>query len=101
MKKDELILDKKREMQILAMDFYLGLLKNKLSITGEAAFVNVNLPETYSQNYANKQMGAYIDFVYTGTKTRQRWNKAKINLVLRLERTRLSYRKDLKKRIVK
>jgi len=86
--KDELILDKKRAMQILALDFYLGLLKNKLAITGEAAFVNVNLPETYSQNYANKQMGAYIDFVFTLVqKPIGDWNKAKINLVMRLEHT--------------
>jgi hypothetical protein len=86
--KDELILDKKRAMQILALDFYLGLLKNKLAVTGEAAFVNVNLPETYSQNYANKQMGAYIDFVFTLVqKPIGDWNKAKINLVMRLEHT--------------
>ena len=87
-KLDELILDKKREMQIFAIDIYLSLLKNKIAITGEAAFVKINMPEFYTQNYGSKQMGAYIDFVFTILqKPIGDWNKAKINLVLRLENT--------------
>ena len=85
-REDGLTLDDKRSVHVFAIDFNTSLIKNRLHITGEIAKVWVEVPETYSQAFGKEQFGGFIDF--TGTVVQKPllgWEKAKINLVLRLE----------------
>lgn len=59
---DGLILDEERRMDVLAVDFNTTL-PTKTYITGEWAWVWVDVPETYTQQYGNKQHGGFIDIV--------------------------------------
>lgn len=81
-----IILDKKRFANIFAIDFNTNLFQNRLQITGEAAKVYVDVPETYVQNYGKTQMGIFIDIV--GTILKQKifnWNNAQLNIGIRGE----------------
>jgi hypothetical protein len=83
---DGVVMDKKRNVNVVAVDFNTSLLHNRLSVLGEYARVMVDVPETYSQTFGNQQSGGFIDFV--GTILQQPvlgWEKARLNLVTRLE----------------
>lgn len=83
---DGLTLDSKRRATAMAVDFNTSVLKNRISIIAEAVKIMVDVPETYSQAYGNMQTGGFIDVV--GTVIQRKigdWDKAKINLGLRLE----------------
>lgn len=85
-KVDGLVLDSKRSINVIALDFNSSFLKNKLNIAGEVTKVYVDVPVTYSQTFGSEQLGAFVDIV--GTLIQKQiigWEKAKINLVLRLE----------------
>lgn len=85
-KEDGLILDRKRNMSVIAVDFNTSFAKNRLNITGELAKVFVDVPETYSQIFGAQQLGIFVDI--TGTIIQRQmfdWDQAKINLALRLE----------------
>ncbi len=83
---DGLVLDSKRTVHVAAVDFNTSLVKNRINIIGELAKVFVDVPETYSQTFGSEQMGGYLDIV--GTIAQRKifdWEKAKVNLALRLE----------------
>ena len=83
---DGLVIDAERSASVFAVDFSTALFSNKLNIRGEIAKVWVELPDNYIQTYGTQQFGGFIDFA--GTIIQRRilgWDKAKINLVLRLE----------------
>ncbi|MES2382016.1 MAG: hypothetical protein V4538_13300 [Bacteroidota bacterium] len=84
--KDGLTIDNKRTATAMAFDFNTSLLKNKLNITGEVVKVMVDVPETYSQTFGTEQFGGFVDIV--GTLLQRQmfgWDKAKLNLGVRLE----------------
>jgi hypothetical protein len=60
---DGLTLDKKRHVNVYAVDFNTILPKINTRITGEWAWVNVDVPDTYTEQYGRKQQGGFIDFV--------------------------------------
>jgi hypothetical protein len=60
---DGLALDIKRRANVLAIDFNATLPKVKTFINGEWAWVNVNVPDTYTEQFGEKQQGGFIDFV--------------------------------------
>lgn len=60
---DGIILDKKRRVNVWAVDFNTMLRSTKTYITTEWAFVNVDVPDTYTQQYGKKQAGGFVDFV--------------------------------------
>jgi hypothetical protein len=60
---DGITLDKKRRVDVWAIDFNTVLPYTKTYVTTEWAMVNVDVPETYTQQYGNKQAGGFIDFV--------------------------------------
>jgi hypothetical protein len=60
---DGLVLDKKRKLNVWAVDFNTTLPLTKTWITAEWAWVLVDVPETYSQQFGTRQMGGFIDFV--------------------------------------
>jgi hypothetical protein len=60
---DGLKLDDKRRLNVWALDFNTTLPITKTWINAEWAWVSVDVPETFSQQYGQKQMGGFIDFV--------------------------------------
>ena len=85
-KSDGTIVDAKRSIHAVAVDFNTSLIKNRLNILGEVAKVFVDVPDTYTQQFGNKQWGGFIDIVGTVIqKPMFGWENAKLNLGVRLE----------------
>lgn len=83
---DGLQLDKKRRVNIYAMDFNTTLPKAKTYINAEWAWVNVDVPETYTEQFGRKQQGGFIDFVQPVIKKPVfGFEKSVINAALRIE----------------
>ena len=83
---DGIVIDKKRRVHIFALDFNTTLPKIKTFITTEFAWITVDVPETYSQQFGNKQYGGFIDIVQPIlSQTILGWDKAVLNLACRLE----------------
>ena len=60
---DGLVFDKKRRLHVFALDFNTTLPFTNTWINAEWAWVNVEVPDTYSQQFGRKQLGGLIDFV--------------------------------------
>lgn len=83
---DGLTLDKKRRVNIFALDFNTILPKIKTNINGEWALVNVDIPETYTEQFGQKQQGGFVDFVQPVLQRSMfGFEKAVLNVALRLE----------------
>lgn len=83
---DGIRLDEKRSVNIWAIDFNTTLPALNTFITAEWAWIKVNVPETYSQQYGNKQQGGFIDIVQPIIKRNiLGWKNATLNLACRLE----------------
>lgn len=59
---DGLVFDKKRNVTVFAVDFNTTL-PTKTFINGEWAFVNVDIPETYTEQFGRQQQGGFVDIV--------------------------------------
>jgi len=83
---DGIQIDDKRRVDVLAIDFNSTLPKLKTFITGEWAWIKVNVPATFTQQFGNRQHGGFIDIVQPILKKRiMVWDKATINIACRLE----------------
>ena len=83
---DGLQLDDKRRVDVFAVDFNTTISKLKTFITGEWAWIKVNVPSTFTQQYGNKQQGGFIDIVQPLIKKKMfGWEKASLNVACRLE----------------
>jgi hypothetical protein len=83
---DGMILDKKRRVKVFALDFNTTIPKTKTFITTEWAWISVDVPETYSQQYGNKQYGGFMDIVQPIlTRPMLGWKNASLNIACRLE----------------
>lgn len=83
---DGIILDKKRRVDVLAVDFNTTIPMAKTSIIGEWAWVNVDVPTTFTQQFGNQQKGGFIDFVQPVIYGNLfGFNNATFNLALRVE----------------
>ncbi len=83
---DGIVFDEKRRCDVFAVDFNTTLPKLNTFITGEWAWINVGVPETYTQQYGNKQHGGFLDIVQPILKRIMfGWDKAVLNLACRLE----------------
>lgn len=60
---DGLTFDKKRGVHVFALDFNTTVPMTKTWLNAEWAWVNVDVPETYSQQFGRKQSGGFIDVV--------------------------------------
>lgn len=60
---DGLVFDKRRRLHVFALDFNSTLPFTNTWITTEWAWVNVDVPETYSQQFGSKQLGGFVDLV--------------------------------------
>ena len=83
---DGMILDEKRRVKVVALDFNTTIPKTKTFITTEWAWISVDVPKTYSQQYGNKQYGGFIDIVQPIlTRPMLGWKNASLNIACRLE----------------
>jgi len=83
---DGLVLDEKRRVDVLAIDFNTLLPKLNTAITGEWAWVKVNVPDTYSEQFGGRQQGGFIDFVQPVLrKPMFGFERAVLNAAVRLE----------------
>lgn len=62
-KEDGLVLDKKRRADVFAIDFNTTLPLLKTYINGEWAWVKVDVPSTFTEQFGSKQQGGFIDIV--------------------------------------
>jgi hypothetical protein len=83
---DGLTLDKKRRVNVFAVDFNTTLPTTKTYINGEWAWVTVDIPNTYTEQFGRKQQGGFIDLVQPVLKRSMfGFEKAVLNAALRLE----------------
>ena len=83
---DGLTLDKKRRVDTWAVDFNTTLPIIKTYIVTEWAFVKVDVPDSYTQQYGKKQVGGFMDIVQPVIrKNIFGFEKSVINAVCRLE----------------
>jgi hypothetical protein len=83
---DGLALDKKRQVNVFAVDFNTTLPHSSTYINGEWAWVHVDVPETYTEQYGRNQQGGFVDLVQPVLKKPMMgFEKAVLNVALRLE----------------
>ena len=85
-KVDGIIIDEKRRLDVFAIDFNTTFPNLNTFVTAEWAWVNVEVPESYTQQFGTKQHGGFIDIVHPILKrTIFGWKNATINIALRAE----------------
>ncbi|ASO06027.1 MULTISPECIES: hypothetical protein [Arenibacter] len=83
---DGIVLDEKRRLNVYAIDYNTTLPKLNTFITGEWAWVNVDVPETFTQQFGNRQHGGFLDVVQPILKREIfDWEKATLNFACRFE----------------
>lgn len=83
---DGLMLDKKRRVDVYAVDFNTTLPGSKTYINGEWAWVHVDVPATYSEQFGRKQQGGFVDIVQPVLKRPMLgFENAVLNAAVRLE----------------
>lgn len=83
---DGLVLDKKRRLNVFAIDFNTTIPNINTYINTEWAWVNVDVPDSYTEQFAEKQQGGFIDFVQPiVSRPVFGFEKSVINAALRLE----------------
>ncbi len=82
---DGLVLDKRRRVDLFAIDFNT-FVKKKTYFNGEWVWAFVDVPETFSQQFGNKQKGGFLDIVHPVLRrTILGFERAVLNVALRLE----------------
>ncbi|MBN4085055.1 hypothetical protein JYT89_01800 [Flavobacteriaceae bacterium AH-315-B10] len=83
---DGLTLDKKRRIDVFAIDLKATIKKTGTYIVGEAAFIKIDVPNTFTQQYGSKQVGFFMDVVQPILKQKVLdWDNATLNLAARLD----------------
>jgi len=83
---DGLTLDIKRRCDVFAIDFTHTVPKTNTAIIAEWAWIKVNVPATFTQQYGNRQQGGFADIVQPILKKKMfGWENASLNLACRLE----------------
>jgi len=83
---DGIRLDDRRRVDVFAIDLNSTLPKLHTFITAEWAWVKINVPPTFTQQFGNRQHGGFIDIVQPVLKRKIfGWEKATINFACRLE----------------
>ncbi|MES2376762.1 MAG: hypothetical protein V4553_09295 [Bacteroidota bacterium] len=83
---DGLRLDDPRRLDVFAVDVNTRINKTGTAFTGEYAWIFVNVPATYTQQFGNKQHGGFLDIVQPVLKNNLLgWRNAVLNLACRLE----------------
>jgi hypothetical protein len=83
---DGIVIDDKRRLDVFAVDFNTTLPKFNTFITGEWAWIMVDVPSTYSQQFGNRQQGGFMDIVQPVLRrTILGWQGAVISIAMRME----------------
>jgi hypothetical protein len=83
---DGITLDKKRRVNVFAVDFNSTLAATKTYLNGEWAWVQVDIPDNYTEQFGRKQRGGFIDIVQPIIKKPMfGFEKAVLNAALRVE----------------
>ena len=83
---DGLVLDKKRRVDVYAIDFNTTIPRLNTYINAEYAVVRVDIPDTYTEQFGRKQHGGFIDIVQpVYSKPLLSFDKSVVSLALRLE----------------
>ena len=83
---DGLTLDKKRRVNVFAIDFNSTIPQINTYINAEWAWVKVDVPDTYSEQFGRKQQGGFMDFVQPFLKRPMLgFENAVLNAAIRLE----------------
>jgi hypothetical protein len=83
---DGIVLDEVRWVRAVAIDFSTTLPKLNTRVTGEITKIWIDVPETYSQQFGESQMGGFVDFVqpiFRGPFLN--YQNAQLNIATRLE----------------
>jgi hypothetical protein len=81
-----LIIDKKRRVDVFAIDMNTTIKKTNTFITGEWAWISVDVPPTFTQQFGTRQKGGFMDIVQPIAKKRMfGWDEAVLNLACRFE----------------
>ncbi len=85
-REDGLTLDRKRRLHTFAIDFQTTLPPFGTKILGEWAWVLVDVPDTYSQQFGERQQGGFMDLVQPVLQRKiLGWERAVLNVACRLE----------------
>lgn len=80
------VVDTRRKLNVFAVDFNTTIPRLKTTVKAEWAWVFVQIPSTFPQNYGNRQQGGYVDIIQPIIKRRMGvWNDAVVNLACRVE----------------
>lgn len=83
---DGVVLDVERRLDVFAIDMNTTLKKTGTYIVGEAVWIKVDVPSTYTQQYGNKQHGGFIDVVQPILKKKMlEWEDAVVNISTRFD----------------
>lgn len=83
---DGIVLDKKRRCDVFALDYNTTINFSGTFITAEWAWIFVDVPATYSQQYGKRQQGGFLDIVQPLVKRKMLgWNDAVLNIACRVE----------------
>ncbi len=83
---DGVTVDKKRKANVFAVDINSTTQKTNTTFIGEFAWIMVDIPDAYIQNFGKKQHGGYLDIIQPILKRKMfGWEKAFVNLALRTE----------------
>ncbi len=83
---DGVLIDKKRKVNTFAIDISSTVPKLNTTLVGEFAWVMVDLPNGYVENFGRKQRGGYFDIVQPLLKHKMfGWEKAVLNFAFRTE----------------
>jgi hypothetical protein len=83
---DGIELDKKRRIDLFAIDANTTIKATGTYITGEWVWAFINVPGTFSQQFGSKQQGGFIDIVQPIVKRRMfGWENSTLNLAIRAE----------------
>ena len=83
---DGLTFDVKRRVNVVAIDYNKTISSTRTYLNAEWAFVSVDVPATYSQQFGSKQSGGFLDIVQPVLRRNIfGFEKSVINAVCRLE----------------
>ncbi|SNS77842.1 hypothetical protein SAMN05421640_1201 [Ekhidna lutea] len=83
---DGLQLDDKRRLDVYAIDFNSTLPWTDTYLVGEFAWISIDVPETFTQQFGNRQKGGFIDIVQPVLKGNiLDFDRATLNVACRLE----------------
>ncbi len=83
---DGLVFDKKRNVNVYAVDFNTKLSRINTVINAEWAWVNVDIPSIYTEQFGSKQQGGFLDIVQPFTmKPWFGFENSTLNAAVRLE----------------